>query len=474
MATYRLEIEPTILVRVQGCGGDVEIVGHQAAVLEVDADETLERYVHHDNSSVTIAGYPRDLSIMLPQQASVELYGIGGDVEVRSVAMLQHDGAGHGSAKLVAHSVGGDVSIVDVPNIELGSVGGDTEIQGKCQSAEIGNIGRDLQLDKIERLNIQAVGGDAELGSVGRIGDLGHIGGDLELKWSGEADGNLRAIVGGDASIKLPQTAAFRLTALVGGSVEGHGQGWGHAGRAGTHELVFGEGGPHLYLTVGGDLELSGGPAPQRTTVDEDGHAWHKHPSMDAFGEEMRGLGRELEEMGRNLARELSNLGRDIAREVRVAGRETMRGMDFGPRGRGPRGRVPFSGQDFNFDPEQIERIKREARAAAASGIARAQEAVERALHQRQQAGMPRRPGTPRQPAPPVPPTPTMEPPVGNVYTGQTIRMDGSEQPAQAAANAQRPVDLDAERLAILRMVHEGRLGPDEAEMLLRGLEERS
>ncbi len=67
-----------------------------------------------------------------------------------------------------------------------------------------------------------------------------------------------------------------------------------------------------------------------------------------------------------------------------------------------------------------------------------------------------------------------MDPPVGNVYTGQTIRMDGSEQRAQPAASTQRPVDLDAERLAILRMVHEGRLGPDEAEMLLRGLEDRS
>lgn len=471
MASFRLELDPAILLRVQGCGGDVEITGHPEAALEVDAGDAFERYVHRDDMSVTIKGYPRDLSIMVPEQCSVELYGIGGDVEVRSVAILAHNAGPEGSAKLVVHSVGGDVSIVDVPNIQLGSVGGDAEIQGKCQTVEIGNVGGDLQLDKTERLDVQAINGDADIGWVGRLAGLGHIGGDLELKWSGEVDGNLRAIVGGDASIKLAQTAAFTLTAIVGGSVEARGEEWGHGGRAGAHELVFGEGGPHLHLTVGGDLELKGGPPPQSTTVHEHGNEWHKQPSMDAFGEEMRGLGRELEEMGRNLARELSNLGRDIAREVRVAGRETMRGMDFGPRGRGPRPRTPFSSPDFNFDPEHIERIKREARSAAASGIARAQEAVERALHQRQQGGMPpRRPGAPR---PPTPPTPPMDPPVGNVYTGQTIRMDGSEASAETVASAPRPVDLDAERLAILRMVHEGRLGPDEAEMLLRGLEER-
>jgi hypothetical protein len=42
------------------------------------------------------------------------------------------------------------------------------------------------------------------------------------------------------------------------------------------------------------------------------------------------------------------------------------------------------------------------------------------------------------------------------------------------AEQASQPVDRDAERLAILRMVHEGRLAPDEAEMLLRGLDGRS
>ena len=39
------------------------------------------------------------------------------------------------------------------------------------------------------------------------------------------------------------------------------------------------------------------------------------------------------------------------------------------------------------------------------------------------------------------------------------------------AAQPGQERDLDAERLAILRMVHEGRIAPDEADVLLRGLE---
>jgi hypothetical protein len=283
--------------------------------------------------------------------------------------------------------------------------------------------------------------------------------------------------------LRLPSEVNLNLVAMVGGDLEGRGDDWNVNGEAGRHELVFGEGRNHMALTVGGDLDIRGGTAPQEASSS---FAYGKKRNkaqdpMNDFGEELRGLGRELEEMGRSLAKDLSSLGRDIAREVRVAGRETMRGMksDFGPRGWGQRPRVRFNEQEFHLDPEQVERIKREARAAAASGVARAQEAVERALHQWQQGAVPRRPNAPRPPTPPTAPTPPSTPPVGQVYTGQTIRMEGqpesgSSEAGTRDARANRTTDLDAERLAILRMVHEGRLGPDEAELLLRGLEDRS
>lgn len=492
MATFQLEVQPDMLLRVFGCGGDVQVTGHDHNTIEVngdDDDEALERYLRQDGNTITINGYPSDLHIALPHQASVELNGIGGDVEVRAVGDL----GARAMSKLAAHGIGGDVRVADVAQIDLESIGGDATIEHKRDSSAanqrviIGRIGGDFTIHRAAQLSLHVAGGDAILGQIERLEALGHIGGDLNLTLTGGLEGNIRTIVGGDAKLDLSEAPNLTLVATVGGSFKGSGEEWNLRRGAGRHSLVFGEGGSELQLMIGGDLRLHSKSAPQQATGFAGHHGegsadWQDfRGTMEGFGEDMRGFGRELEEIGRNLAHELSSLGRDIAREVRIAGRETMRDAARNRMGRmGGFGRGSGHHGDFGFDSEQIERIKREARAAAASGISRAQEAVEQALQQWQQGRGPGgRPAPPRGPVPPsrgpVPPRPPQPP-----FTGQTVRID-REQPEQTPqesqapeASAGPPVDRDAERLAILRMVHEGRLAPDEAEMLLRGLDSRS
>jgi hypothetical protein len=53
-------------------------------------------------------------------------------------------------------------------------------------------------------------------------------------------------------------------------------------------------------------------------------------------------------------------------------------------------------------------------------------------------------------------------------YTGQTVRIERA-----TPAPERSPEEVTAEKLAILRMVSEGRLGVDEAEVMLRALEGR-
>lgn len=499
MATFHLEVQPDMHLRVFGCGGDVRVSGHDQTTIEVNDDggESLERYLRQEGNTITILGYPSDLQIALPHQASVELNGIGGDVEVRAVGDL----GARAMAKLSAHGIGGDVRVADVAQIDLESIGGDATIEHKGDGTEAnqfvkaGRVGGDFTIRRAAQLSLHVVGGDANLGQVDRLQSLGHIGGDLNLTL-GSLEGNIRTIVGGDAKLDLSEAAQLTLVATVGGDLNASGEEWKLRRGAGRHHLVFGEGGSELQLMIGGDLRVRGGSAPQQATGFAGHHGegsadWQDfRGTMEGFGEDMRGFGRDLEEMGRTLARDLSNLGRDIAREVRIAGRESLRDAARGYRtGRGGFSRGPGQHGDFGFDPEQVERLKREARAAAASGIARAQEAVEQALQQwqggrgpggRPVPPQPRGPVTPaRGPVPPRPPQPP--------FTGQTVRIE-REQPAQPAQAEQpqqpqqseqpqqagQPVDRDAERLAILRMVHEGRLAPDEAEMLLRGLDSRS
>jgi hypothetical protein len=118
-----------------------------------------------------------------------------------------------------------------------------------------------------------------------------------------------------------------------------------------------------------------------------------------------------------------------------------------------------------------LERLKEQARRAATEGIVGAFEAVEQALGNL---------GLSRSPKPPVPPTPPSSPPP--TTTGQTLPTDTegmaqSEPSVQQTAkseeasinNATEP-GLDQEREAILRMIAEGRISPEEGDMLLEGL----
>jgi hypothetical protein len=456
MAQFEAELsERQLALRLEGCGGDVKIVGHESNTIVIEGSKDVERYMQRFEDNVCeLRGYPDDLLIRLPRQATVELHDIGGDVQVRSVS----DVTAQAVARLDAQGIGGDVQIAQVPTIELGSIGGDVEIEGGSQQVNVGQVGGDFKLDHADSLSLKGVGGDARIGDVRQLSSFGNIGGDLKLTWSGTAEGALRGSVGGDVQLYLAVPSNMTLNAIVGGDVRAQTDGQNIRHSAGRHQFVFGTGEAQLQLTIGGDLHLKSAVAPEYSGA----RGSYEGGTAGEWGAEWRTLGRELEEMGRELAKELSGLGREIAREVRVAGREARRDIkdEFRGFGRGPRGKAPF-GSQWNLDPDQVERIKREARAAAASGIAKAQEAVEQALQQWQQSSPAA--GGPRPPRPPRPP----QPPAGP-YTGHTVRIDNEEaaEPSQQTA----PRDRDAERLAILRMVHEGRLAPDEAEMLLRGL----
>ncbi len=445
--------QPIQILRVSSCGGDVHITAHPGeASVAVEGDAPLDRYMRQEGELLTISGYPDDLEITVPSHVTVELDGIGGDVQVRAGGDAEH-----ALRQLSAHGIGGDLEISHVNKIEIGAAGGDVQIKGDCEEVEIGHVGGDLRVGYVALLDLKAVGGDARLGQIDVLRGLGHIGGDLELRVNA-LDGDAQGTVGGDASLKFADNIDLALVALVGGDFRGSGEGWNQSRGSGRVGLGFGHPEKTLRLTVGGDLTIRGG----RVTAQTFGDA-RERGGFEGF-DELRGLGRELEELGRTLARDLGNLGRDIAREVRVAGREAQREMreelKWGFGRRPPRVHVRVNDHEFKFDPEQIERIKRAAREAAAAGIARAQEAVEQALRQVQS-------GTSSAPRPPQPPrTPRS-------YTGQTVRIDREPEVAADAttATATSSVDRDAERLAILRMVHEGRLAPEDAEMLLRGLD---
>jgi hypothetical protein len=347
-------------------------------------------------------------------------------------------------------------------------VGGDFHATRVDGAATVGRVGGDLSLAHAISLQLGGVGGDVLLSGIQQFSSLGHIGGDLRLEWSGALEGDLHAVVGGDAEIILGEDANLVLRAIVGGDIAGDGlnpssvsetdedgseQDWDSLS-GGELVVTYGEGGHEARLTVGGDLQLRGGRVTSSTFTPHVAASVGGHDF--GIGEEMRRFGREMKAMAR-----------EVARDMRAAAAIP---------GSRPRVHVQVNDKAFHLDAEQIDRITREAREAAAEGIARAQEAVERALVNIVSGGRgvvpPRPPMPPRPPFGPRGPFGPRAAPRGPGFTGQTVRIE--REPVVSATSPRSEEEMRAEKLAILRMVSEGRLSVDEAEVMLRALEPRS
>lgn len=464
MANMTFNIGPNGRVVIDGCRGDVRVQGGDRATIEVSGDNTLAGRVSASNGELSIRNYNGDLRILAGPDATISGRRIAGDVSIERAGAVDLE------------SVGGDLSAADVSSIRASEVGGDMRATLRDGSGEIGRVAGDLEVRNASSLQLAAVGGDAELLSIKQLAGLGRIGGDLRLEWSGQLAEEAAGSIGGDAQITVAPEANLVLRAVVGGDITGDGQpptpraeaheaedyaateeggdvhGWDLEGAGGELTMTFGSGGPELQLTIGGDLDIHGGRV---TSSSFNGIGRGGFPMGDfGLGNEMKRLTRDLRAMGRGLAR-------DFAREMRTSTRSV-------PGGR-PRVHVQFNDKTFHFDADQIDRLTREAREAAASGIARAQEAVERALvniASSSRAAV----SSPSAPRPPEPPRAPNAPVPVSGYTGNTVRIE-REQPA---VEPRRPAEeVQAEKLAILRMVSEGRLGVDEAELMLRALEER-
>jgi hypothetical protein len=127
----------------------------------------------------------------------------------------------------------------------------------------LGTVGGDLYLERVAgSLALERVGGDATLrGALGGFGPA-HIGGDLTLDTSFALGREYQATVGGDAVVYVPEDAGLTLNATVDGDVSGVPS----IARHGAISATWGDGGAHLTLTVGGDLQVrrTGPAAPSR------------------------------------------------------------------------------------------------------------------------------------------------------------------------------------------------------------------
>lgn len=499
-------VEGDVHLEEIGRGVDVELLGEAILLRDVSGDlEARDTSSLRARGSIAGDGSLNNVALVEIERiegdlsaSTLETAGIGsvdGDMRITDIADALSCGniggdcaiEGSTAAEITLGNVGSDLSARAISKAHIGNIGSDCALDGVQAEVEIGNIGGDAALKGIGgTLQVGSIGGDAKLTAIQGAVEVSNIGGDLVLETSFPAGSSTRLHVGGDAVIKLPANADLNARATVGGDIVGAPT--ASSRRGNMVNLVYGSGAAQLELYVGGDLALRGGNP--RSSSSADGWGWQAEfeREMAEFGREMGRLGQELSreindalrqaawskgsewsnEVGRKVEEHLRRAQRKIEEEARRA-EERGRRADERGRGQGPRVHVRLNEREWRFDPERVEQLTEKARKAAAEGISGAFEAVERALSNL------RIPTPPTPGAPPVPPTPPV-PPVSPIPPASPVRPVNG-QPPQTDSGAPAPQaesastqDLEQEREAILRMIAEGRISPEEGDMLLEGL----
>jgi SHOCT-like domain len=409
--------------------------------------------------------------------------------------------SGGGRGACTIGNVGSDLSIVGLTTVHVGSVGGDCTLRDAPGGIEVGNIGGDASFHTIgERIQVGNIGSDASMKALQGAIDAGNIGGDLVLEAVFPAGSVTRLRVGGDAVVRLPTPSDLALHAFVGGDVSGVSTASGGGNQV---NLVYGGGAAQLDLYVGGDLSLRGGGQPNSSSSHGGKGSWGNWQSE--FEGEMAELGREMGKLGQEISREIADAFKDagwqkgsewanaftgkmeeqIRRAQRKAEEQARKAEERTRKAheQAARVRVRFNDREWQLDPERLERLKEQATRAANEGIAGALDAVERAIKNLRVPPPPRPPTPPGAPRPPAPPQPPVPPTPGQAPSMTRSAPQPSQQPQQPTDGqgkaSSQPSDtkddsdepnLEQEREAILRMIAEGRISPEEGDMLLEGL----
>ncbi len=524
-----VEIKGVRLVKLKNIGSDVELEDISEAIeltdvgadLEVtNAPKLLSRGSVGAGASLTRVGLVEietvGADLKLERIETVVVSTVRGDLDADGVAAALRCGSiggdcqvqGSAQAEITVGNTGGDLDVSSAANLQAGNVGSDCEVHGVKGDVEIGLVGADASLVDIRgNLQLGSVGADAELrGLHGNI-EVGSVGANLELQAEFPPDSLSRLNVGGDAYVVLPDNPNLSIRATVGGHVSGQSIASTYSGN--LINLTYADGAAHLELTVGGDLELGGTGSPRSSSSS----------SWGDLGHEMANLSREMGKLGQEISREIAaaftgtgwSQGADIADEIarkvderarraqqrakeharRAEERARRAGERAGERTgrageRAGRINIRFNDREWRLDPERLERIKEQARRAAAEGVFGAFEAVERAMGKMHvpmppwpapptgTPPVPPRPPTGAPPVPPVPPQPFSERP-GPVpgqekAQSEQVAPQSSGSAHAASSSSTSATNVEQEREAILTMVAEGRITPEEGDLLLEAL----
>lgn len=453
-----LELKDSTEISFNNVTGDVDISGTSSIRGEQVGGDC--RIQGNGDSPVVLKNIGQDLDVS--GVSKLQVYNIGKNCQVhdseRAELMIGHIGINlevAGASSLQTCNIGCDCNLRDIQgNVSIDHIGSSITVAGVAGNLQIGNIG-----------------GNAELKGIRGLLGIGSAAGNVFVEASFPPESVTRLQAGGNIHLVLPSNANLTIQATVGGIVHGHGT---VSAMGNQVTLVYGNGTARLEVSAGGNLELYGDQAPKSTSTysgnwENFAYDWQNqwqdmarqwNEASTAFA---AGFGASFKD-GFPHATEKQQQKAEKYRQK--AEKQARRASE-----RAARMNIRINNREWHMDPQRIDHIAAEAYEAAARGTQGAIEAVEQAFKNLQM--MPP-PSLSRPPKPPTSPSSDPSKPSVPPHRPQDINVDVSpEAPREwesTNTTKKSAVDFEQERIAILRMVADGRITPEEGDMLLEAL----
>ncbi len=443
-----------------------------------------------------------------------KISNIGNDLKILGATRLQIGNAGNDcelrdiQGEVSLSQVGNDATLSGIAgDLRVGNIGDDAHLRGIGGNVSIGNVGSDLHLQAVFPVGSKvhaSVGGDARIvlpananltinaragGDVRGHAIVSNFAGNFVNLVYGEGAAQLELNVGGDLELQSSESPrSSNSKSGNAGNWSNFGSNWGNFG---ADWGQFGRDFGREMSEFGRDITAAVSEATASIGSDIANN-------VAAAKEQAHRTQREAEEQRRRTEQERQRAKREAEEQRHRAEQERQRAKREGKwtGEQNPYFNVRINEREWKMGPERIDAIVEQAREAAAEGIHGALEAVEQALKNIHITPpvppTPPRPATPPAPPAPGPATPPAPPVPGETATssstasasshatnnateasssinGETpIQNERGEQPTDEAPG--KVANLDQEREAILRMIAEGRISPEEGDLLLEAL----
>ncbi len=208
MSEQRLNLGATPHLRIDHCGGDLELRGSSGSVTVIETDGGPFELTHTETEA-SLPAIDGSCAVRLPEGGQVTIGAIGGQLRLKNVA---------GSVEI--ERVGGDCVARRVGSLQIGQIGGDFHLKRSVGSISLGSIGGEAVLqDCGGAVRIELVGGDLLAQGVPFGLDVGQTGGDLQFRSEIEAEAAYRLIANGDVTIRLPGESSVRFVLSTEGGI---------------------------------------------------------------------------------------------------------------------------------------------------------------------------------------------------------------------------------------------------------------